>query len=70
MAEKEIVITCVDCGFVVPKYAVKQLQRDEGVRVDVFVCPTCDAAFQVSVQTLRKTKLSSAELEAVRNRNR
>ncbi len=69
-SEKEVAITCNDCGFLLPPFARKTIQREPNLRVDALTCPTCHASFLITVEQTRRTDLPPSQLDSVRNRNR
>jgi Zn finger protein HypA/HybF involved in hydrogenase expression len=63
-------ITCGACGFSVPSFARQVVLQKDNLQTSEFVCPTCKSVFRVCVQQTRRTTLTPAKLEELRNKNR
>lgn len=63
-------LTCSDCRFQIPAYARREILQKPDISTDEFTCPTCGAAYRVSVQQTRGATLAPERLNNVKNRNR
>ena len=63
-------IECRTCGFQIPPFAGREILRTDTLQTVEHECPTCKSVFRVCVQQTRRTTLTAAKLEEIRNKNR
>lgn len=63
-------IECRTCGFQIPPFARREILRTDNLQTNEYECPTCKSVFRVCVQQTRRTTLTAAKLEEIRNKNR